>query len=96
MLLRCRDFLVLNFILIEVGNAVDDKPWEGAAKVDDLVHQEGHDAGREHIILNIGVPRSPHALKDVEVDIVLGDLVKLAPIGIGGGGEKRRIPVEQC
>lgn len=61
----------LNLVLLEVGNLVDDDPWQGAAEVDDLVHDEAHDTGGEHVVADVCVPRSPHALEVVEVDIVL-------------------------
>jgi hypothetical protein len=61
----------LNLVFLEVGNLVDDDPWQAAAEVDDLVHDEAHDAGGEHIIADVCVPRGPHALEVVEVDIVL-------------------------
>ena len=44
---------------MEVGDHADDDPWEGAAEVDHLVHDEGHDASGEDIVLHIGVPSSP-------------------------------------
>lgn len=84
-----RDFLILNFVLVEVGNAVDDDPGKRAAKIDNFMHQEGHNAGRQNIVLDVSVPRSPQALKHVEVDIVLGYLVELTPVGVGRGREKR-------
>lgn len=74
---------VLNLVLVEVGYPVDDDPGQTAAEVDDLVHEEAHDAGGEDIVADVGVPRSPHTLEVVEVDIVLGDLVELVPVGVG-------------
>lgn len=59
------DFVVLNLIFVEVGDVVDDHPWKGPAEIDEFVHHEGHDASGEHIVLNVGVPRSPHAFEDV-------------------------------
>ena len=60
------------------------------------MHEEGHDSRREDIILHVGVPRSPHSLEDIEVDIVLGYLVELAPVSFGRRIEKggRRIPMQ--
>ena len=49
------DFLQL--VLVEVGEGVDDHPWERSAEVDDLVHEEAHEAGRESVILHPQIPR---------------------------------------
>lgn len=46
----------LNLILVEIRDLVDDDPGQTAAKVDGLVHDETHDAGREDIVLHVGVP----------------------------------------
>jgi hypothetical protein len=62
---------LLNFVFSEVGNLVDDDPWQTSAEVDDLMHDEAHDTSGKHIIADVCVPRSPHALEVVEVDIVL-------------------------
>lgn len=62
---------VLNLVFPEVGDLVDDDPGQTAAEVDDLVHDEAHDTGGEHIVADVCVPRSPHALEVVEVDVVL-------------------------
>ena len=61
----------LNLVLLEVWDLVDDEPWESAAKVDGLVHDEAHDTGGEHVVADVRVPRSPHALEEVEADVVL-------------------------
>lgn len=60
------------------------------------MHHKGHDTGSQDIVLHVGVPGSPQALSDVELNIVLGDLIKLAPVGVRLTGEDRgsRIPVE--
>lgn len=62
---------LLNLVLLEVGNAVDDDPWQTAAEVDGLVHDEAHDARGENVVADVCIPRHPHALEVVEVDIVL-------------------------
>lgn len=62
---------VLNLVLVEERDAVDDDPRQTTAEVDDLVHEEAHDAGGEDVVADVGVPRRPHALEVVEVDIVL-------------------------
>lgn len=67
---------VLELVLIHKRHGVNQHPWQAAAKVDDLVHHERHDAGGECIILDVEVPRSPEALEDVEVNVQLGHLVQ--------------------
>jgi hypothetical protein len=62
---------LLNLVLLEVWNPVDDHPRQGAAKVDELVHDEAHDTSGEDVVADVCVPGSPHALEVVEVDIVL-------------------------
>lgn len=83
LLLPCWNLLVLNLVLVEGGDAVDDHPGKRAAKVDDLMHDKGHDARRKHIVLHKGVPCQPEALKGVEGDIVCGNFVVLAPVRVG-------------
>lgn len=67
---------VLNLVLVEGGDGVNQHVGQAAAKVDNFVHCEGHDAGGEGIILPPEVPSSPQALGNVEVNIDLGDLFK--------------------
>lgn len=74
----------LNLVLVEEGNAVDDDPRQGATEVDDFVHNEGHDAGGQNIVVHVGVPGEPEALKVVEGDIVLRNLLKSTPISVSG------------
>lgn len=59
------------------------------------MHDEGHDASGENIILHVGIPSRPHAFCDIEVHIVLRYLVELAPVGIGRWREegRGRVPV---
>lgn len=54
--LRGRDLLPLNLVLVEIGDAVDYDPRKTSAEVNNLVHDEGHDAGGEDIILHVCVP----------------------------------------
>jgi hypothetical protein len=75
--------MLLNLVLVEIGNAIDNHPRERAAKVDEFVHQKGHDTGGEYIVANVGVPRHPQLLKVIEVYIVLGHLFELVPIRVG-------------
>lgn len=72
----------MNLVFPEVWNAVDDDPGQSAAEVERLVHDEGHDAGGQDIVAHPGVPCKPQLLGIVELDIVLGDLLKGAPVGI--------------
>jgi hypothetical protein len=75
--------MLLNLVLVEIGNAVDNHPRERATEVDEFVHQEGHDTSGEHIVANVGVPRHPQLLKVIEVYIVLGHLFELVPVRVG-------------
>jgi hypothetical protein len=72
----------LNLVLPEIWNAVDDKPGQSAAKVETFMHDERHDARGEDIVAHPGVPCKPHLLKVVQLNIVLGDLLEGAPVGI--------------
>ncbi|KAB8338920.1 hypothetical protein FH972_021860 [Carpinus fangiana] len=72
--------LVLDLVLVQGGNAVDDHPGQRAAKVDNLVHDEGHDAGGKHVILHERIPGQPETLKDVQGDVVGGNFVVFAPV----------------
>ena len=74
----------LNLVFVEVWDHADDDPGQTAAEVDGLVHDEAHDTGGEGIVADVCVPRSPHALEVVEVDIVLGHLVEVVPVGVCG------------
>lgn len=98
---------ILNLVLVEGRNAVDNNVGEAAAKVDNLVHHEGHDTGGEGVILHVQIPSGPEALEDIELDIDLGDLFedgevvgrcrRVEPGGDGRveGGE-RRAPRDWC
>lgn len=96
---------VLDLVLVEGGYGVDYDPGQTAAKVDDLVHHEGHDAGGEGIILHVEIPRGPEALCHAELDMDLGHLLedgevvcwccRVQPTGdCGVDGGERRAPVE--
>lgn len=83
----------------EVRDRVDDDPRQTAAKVDDLVHDKGHDAGGEDVVLHPQVPGGPETFDDVELDIVLVDVVEHAEVGLGRGvvGEHDgRVPAVVC
>lgn len=47
---------LLNLISVEERDAVDNDPRQRAAKVDDLVHDKGHDARCKDIVLHVRVP----------------------------------------
>lgn len=48
---------ILDLPLVEERNGIDDDPWEGPAEIDELVHDEAHDARRDRVILHPEVPR---------------------------------------
>jgi hypothetical protein len=52
----CRDFLILDLVLVEIGDAVDDDPGEASSKVHTFMHDEAHYPSREDIILHELVP----------------------------------------
>ena len=79
---------ILYLISVEVWYSVDDHPGYGAAEVDDLVHYERHDAGRQDIVLHERVPCCPQSLEVIQVDIVFRYLIEIAPIGLGGRRSK--------
>lgn len=56
LLLQSGNLLVLNLVLVEVGNLVHDHEGKAAAEVDDLVHEEAHEAGRQSVIVHPQVP----------------------------------------
>lgn len=56
LLLEGGNLLVLDLVLVEIGNLVHNKKRDAASKVDDFVHDEAHDAGREGIILHKEIP----------------------------------------
>jgi hypothetical protein len=74
---------ILDLVAVEVWYPIDDDPRKGATKVDDLVHDEGHDTGGEDIVLHVGIPGGPETLGGIEMRIVLGDLFVLVPVGDG-------------
>lgn len=80
----------LNLVSIEETQAIYEDPWKRAAEVEQLVNDEGHDAGGQNIILHPRIPCDPQSLCHAQVDIGLGDILILAPIG--AGGQHGRIP----
>ena len=86
---------VLNLVLIEVGNPIDDHPRDRASKVDEFMHDERHDSSCENVILHESIPCSPKPFEDIKVNIIFGDFVELAPIGMRRRvkkGGRSRIP----
>jgi len=78
------DLLPLNLVFVEVGYGIDYNPGNAAAKIDGFVHDETEDSGREDIVLHVGIPTGPQSLKDVQVNIILGQLVIDTYVGVGG------------
>lgn len=68
LLLYGGDFVGLDLVFVEVGDAVDDYPGEGTAEVDELVHDEGHDARGEDVVLHVCVPCLCMLLASVSLD----------------------------
>lgn len=74
---------VLDLVFVESGDTVDNDPRQRTTKVDNLVHQERHDSSCENVVLHKGIPSSPQALEGVEMDIVGGYFIVLAPERVG-------------
>lgn len=70
----------LDLELPEIGNLVHNDKRKSSAKVDDFVYAKRHDACSEHVVLHVGIPCCPSFLKDVEVNVVLGNLVEVLRI----------------
>lgn len=87
-LLLCEDADLLNLVFVERLHPVDDDPGKRPAKVDDFVHDKRHYTGGEDIILHVGIPRCPHPLEQIKMDIVLRDLLELSPVGLWRGRKK--------
>ena len=80
----------LNLVSLEETQAIDEDPRKRAAEVEQLVDDEGHDAGGQDIILHPRIPCDPQSLCHAQVGIGFGDILILAPIG--AGGQHGRIP----
>lgn len=80
----------LNLVSVEETQAIDEDPRKRAAEVEQLVDDEGHDAGGQDIILHPRIPCDPQSLCHAQVGIRFGDILILAPIG--AGGQHGRIP----
>lgn len=79
---------MLNLPAVEILCSIDDNPGKRSAKIDELVHHEGYDAGGKDIVLHVGVPRGPETFSDIEMSIVFGNLVILAPVRRGRRGKE--------
>lgn len=77
---------LLNLPSTKIGDRVDYDPRQTATKVNNLVHDEGHDARGEDVVLHPQVPGCPKALEGVELDIVPVDVVEDAEVALVRGG----------
>jgi hypothetical protein len=73
----------LDLVFVEVWDEAYDNPGKRTAEVDNLVHHEGHDTGRQSVILNVGIPCSPEELQGIEFLVILADLIVVAPERVG-------------
>ena len=80
----------LNLVSLKETQAIDEDPRKRAAKVEQLVDDEGHDAGGQDIVLHPRIPCDPQSLCHAQVGIGFGNIPILAPIG--AGGQLGRIP----
>lgn len=67
----------LNLVSSKVRDLVHEDEWQGAAKIDDFMQDERHDAGGENIVLHVCVPCRPSPLENVEVDVILRNVVEV-------------------
>lgn len=88
------DAYILDLVLSEKTKSVDNDPRERSAEVHEFVHHERHDTGCEDIVLHEGVPGFPQSLEDIEVHIVLGDLLEVAPVRLRRRRKQGGIPRE--
>ena len=79
----------LNLVTAKDAHGVHEDPGQGATKVDEFVHDKGHDAGCQHIVLHPGIVGGPEPLGDGELRVVLGDVVELTPEGHGRRRQER-------
>ena len=52
LLLERRNLLVLNLVLVEIGDLVGDNERQASTEVDNLVHDKAHDTGGERVVLH--------------------------------------------
>lgn len=83
---------ILNLVLPEKTESVDDNPRKRSSKIHHFVHHERHDAGCKDIVLHESVPGLPQSLENIEVDIVLGDFLVVAPVRLRRPRKKGGIP----
>jgi hypothetical protein len=79
---------ILDLVFPHIRDPVRDDPWQRPSEINRLVHREAHDPRCKHVILHVSVPCGPEAFEVVEVHIVLGDLLELAPVGVGLSGRE--------
>lgn len=73
----------LNLVPIQRRYPVDNHPRYAPAEIHNLMHKEAHDASGEHIVAYVRIPRRPEPFEVVQLlDVVLGNLVELGPIGV--------------
>jgi hypothetical protein len=74
---------VLNLVSVEPRDQLHYDEGQRAAEVDNLVHNEAQNSRRQCVVLHPEIPGRPEALSNVELDIVLGDLLKNTGEGNG-------------
>ena len=60
---------------MEVWDLVNYDPWKRSSEVNNFMHNKGHDASGEDIVLHVRVPCCPSALKDIKLNELLGNLL---------------------
>ncbi len=80
MLLCGWDLRRLQLPLAEVRDGVDDDPWYAAAKVDNFVEDEAHNARRERRVRPPKVPGRPLLLEPIELVKVRSSVQKFCGV----------------
>lgn len=93
LLLDGGNLLLLDSELLEVRDEIHQHEGNAAAEVDKFVENKTHDTGREGVVLHPKVPGGPKFLDHVELDIVLGNLLKddKVILGLVEGRERGRV-----
>ena len=65
------NLLVLDLVLVEIGDSINDNPGNASAKVHNFMHDEAHYPSREDIILHVLVPTLDWWLAFVNVAVWL-------------------------
>ena len=68
------NLLVLDLVLVEIGDSIDDNPRNASTKIHNFMHDEAHYPSREDIILHVLVPTLQWSVSICEVAVRAVDL----------------------